>query len=306
MWDKLQPQDCLFDLWGVRYCFAKHYNHPVEFHVAREDGDIVGLLALSWAEEANRCVFFPGELWQGKTWLEQNKIAARSPKAANALLDSVSRPAHLRYLSSGHFPVHDGIQCVVDETGYFFSPGRYNYDFDGYMNEFPTRARKKLAKEIGSIERSGIRYRLDHRPDIERLFELNIGAFREKSYFYDPRFLHAFESLAGWLDANGLLRITTLLVGGEVAAVDIGAVWNSCYTVLAGGTHPGFPGAAKIINFQHLRWACRQRVALVDFLCGAFGWKRRFHLQPRPLYLIDTSAGWGAKDSGAKEHEYIG
>jgi CelD/BcsL family acetyltransferase involved in cellulose biosynthesis len=71
--------------------------------------------------------------------------------------------------------------------------------------------------------------------------------------------------------------------------VDMGAVWNSTYTVLAGGTHPDFPGVAKLINLHHMEWACHQELGEVDFLCGEFNWKQRFHLMPRPLYKIIVS-----------------
>jgi CelD/BcsL family acetyltransferase involved in cellulose biosynthesis len=86
-----------------------------------------------------------------------------------------------------------------------------------------------------------------------------------------------------------------VLVGGKVAAVDIGAVWGSTYTVLAGGTQPDFPGIAKLINLHHIEWACNQNFMEVDFLCGDFNWKNRFHLTPRPLYEImklTVPAGW--------------
>ncbi|MDH3330668.1 MAG: GNAT family N-acetyltransferase, partial [Desulfobulbaceae bacterium] len=88
-----------------------------------------------------------------------------------------------------------------------------------------------------------------------------------------------------------MLRITTLLLGGTVAAVDIGAVWNNSYTVLAGATNPEFPGVAKLINFHHMEWACQQRLGAVDFLCGDFGWKQRFHLASRPLYEMNILPG---------------
>jgi len=55
---------------------------------------------------------------------------------------------------------------------------------------------------------------------------------------------------------------------------------------VAGGTGGDFPGVAKLINFHHLEWACRQRLREVDFLCGEFNWKNRFHLTPRPLYKM--------------------
>jgi CelD/BcsL family acetyltransferase involved in cellulose biosynthesis len=66
----------------------------------------------------------------------------------------------------------------------------------------------------------------------------------------------------------------------------MGAIWNNTYTVLAGGTDVEFPGVAKLINLHHIQWACRQRLACVDFLCGDFNWKSRFHLVPRPLYEL--------------------
>ena len=42
---------------------------------------------------------FPGELWEGKTWLEQNKIPASDPAVAGALLDQVPAAAKIRYLT---------------------------------------------------------------------------------------------------------------------------------------------------------------------------------------------------------------
>ena len=61
--------------------------------------------------------------------------------------------------------------------------------------------------------------------------------------------------------------------------------------MLAGGTNHEFPGVAKLINFHHLEIACHQRFDSVDFLCGDFGWKRRFRLVARPLYQITLAAG---------------
>jgi CelD/BcsL family acetyltransferase involved in cellulose biosynthesis len=140
--------------------------------------------------------------------------------------------------------------------------------------------------ELDRLKARGVSWRHDCFADVDRMFRLNLENFKEYSYFRDSRFLRAFENLASWLQAKDMLRVTTVLIGGEVAAVDIGAVWNATYTVLAGGTHPEFAGVAKLINLHHLEWACQQRFAEVDFLCGEFNWKNRFHLTPRPLFQI--------------------
>jgi len=272
----------------VRACFQKHFDNPPRFIIAERSGKIQGLLALSWIQEEQYFGHFPGETWQGKTWLEQNKIIAANDEIYKALLDHAPASARIRYLTRES--VAQGVEDpVLDENGYLFFPERYQYSFQNYMQQFSGKSRKKLRQEMARLESLGLSYQHDRLEDLELLFSMNQKAFGDHSYFNDSRFLNAFIDLSAWLRQKGLLRITTVLLGGKVAAVDVGAVWGSSYTVLAGGTHPDFPGVAKLINFHHLEWACHQRLEVVDFLCGNFGWKERFHLTARPLYEINTS-----------------
>lgn len=283
IWERLWPRQCLFDLWPVRDCFRMHYAHPPAFLIAEENGAASGLLALSWIEERQYYGNFPGELWQGRTWLEQNRIPAANPGIAAALLDSVPGATRLRYLAPEALPPGRP-DAGVDETGYLFMPAQYGYSFARFMETFSARTRKKFAHEFAPFDAMGVAYRYNQFADIEVLFEINRQRFGELSYFHDRRFLNSFEALAGWLAEQGMLRITTVLIGGAIAAVDVGAAWNGTYTVLAGGALREFPGVAKLINFHHIEWACRERLRLVDFLCGDFGWKAFFRLTPRPLY----------------------
>ncbi len=285
LWQSHWPYTRLFDLWPVRACFQAEFNNRPYFVAAEEDGEIRGLLALSWIEEEQYFGHFPGETWQGKTWLEQNKILARDPKVFQALLGHVPGPARIRYLMRECLFPDEG-SLVIDEVGYLFFPRRYGYSFHAYMEEFSGKSRKKIGRELANLEALGLHYRHDCMEDVKHLFRLNQEAFGERSYFNDCRFLKSFENLLAWLNEKRLLRVTTVVLKGKVAAVDAGALLDHCYTVLAGGTHPDFPGVAKLINFHHLEWACHQRLEEVDFLCGDFGWKERFHLTPRPLYEI--------------------
>lgn len=285
LWRHHWPRQCLFDLWPVRACFQQHYRHRPHFLVASRGHRVCGLLALSWIDDERGFGHFPGEVWQGKTWLEQNKIVAADAAAAQALLDQIPSGTQIRYLCRDR-RLNKAYRATEDETGYLFFPGQFQYAFQGYWDTFTGKSRKKLRSEIDRLKNSDITFRHNHPPDLEWMFRLNLERYQNHSYFYDIRFLSAFESLAAWLQANDLLRITTVLIGGRVAAVDMGAVWNGTYTVLAGGTHADFPGVAKIINLHHLEWACARRISVVDFLCGDFNWKQRFHLTPRPLYQI--------------------
>ena len=287
LWQRHWPQKCLFDLWPVRACFQSQYNHTPHFVVATENAQFRGMLALSWIDEEQYFGHFPGELWQGKTWLEQNKLLASDHEVLNALLNHVPSDIRVRYLSADAILQADA-SVSVDEIGYLFYPPQYGYSFQAYMQSFSGKSRKKIRRELDSLKKGGISYRHDRLSDIEILLRLNIENFKEQSYFDEPRFLRSFENLIAWLHQNNLLRVTTVLLGGKVAAVDIGAVWNSSYVVLAGATHSDFPGVAKLINLHHIEWACDRRLSEVDFLCGDFNWKNRFHLTPRPLYKISN------------------
>jgi CelD/BcsL family acetyltransferase involved in cellulose biosynthesis len=293
LWRQVWPQQCFFDLWEVRTAFHKHYNNRPYFIVSESAGKPNGLLALSWLEDEQSFAHFPGETWQGKTWLEQNRILADDAETCRAMLAAVPGRLHLRYLTKGSFP-EKRFTAAVDEAGYLFYPPAVAYSFEKYRELFPTKSRKKLDKELARFDDVGVAFRHNQPSDLDLLFQMNLDAFGEYSYFADPRFGQSFTELIAFLTRQAMLRVTTVLIGGKEAAVDIGAVWNGQYTVLAGGTSPEFPGVAKLINFHHLDWACRSRLQSVDFLCGDFGWKERFRLTARPLFelrLHNTATG---------------
>jgi len=286
------------DLWEVRACFHRHYQRPLRFLVAEEAGETVGFLPLSWIEEANSYGYFPGEVWHGKTWLEQNCIPSKDDRVLSALLGQCMPGWHIRYLLPLASCTHD---CyAVDEVGYLFLPPRYDYDIVNYFQEFSRRSAKRLRRELDAFGRGNVELRYDDLDDFDLLVALNLDRFGADSYFHAPRFLRSFRSLMHLLDDRGWLRLTTVIVDGEVAAVDMGCVHGGVYTLLAGGANARYPDVAKFINMHHMRRSCQERLDCVDFLCGDFSWKTRFHLTPRPLYLL-TSTHACAHDAAQSE-----
>lgn len=285
-WRRSVPQESIWDLWEVRACFHRHFQRPSFFIAAEANAGLCGLLPLSWIEEAQCYGYFPGETWQGKTWLEQNRILAQDPDVFQGLFSQCPSAYHLRYLLPTD-TVPEGAKAV-DEIGYLFLPPQYNFDIENYFREFSHRTAKRLKRELAAIEELGVQYRYDDLSDFEFFVRMNIERFGTLSYFSDPRFLEGFRSLMGFLHERGWLRMTTVLVGGDVAAVDMGCIHRGAYTLLGGGTNAGFPGVAKLINLHHMRRGCEERLESVDFLCGDFKWKTLFHLTHRPLYLLST------------------
>lgn len=303
LWQKHYPVECLFDLWQVRNALSQVYNRENVFIVHEENSRINGLLPLCNIAQTNNCnetlplsdtvdiAFFPGEIWNNRTWLEQNKIVAENNKVMLEMLKAVPGNADLRYLckkSVNNIPTEFIPHLTVDETGYLFYPENYEFSYEKYLGAFAGKSRKKILSEIRAIEKQGVSFRYNNLDDIHSMFQLNISNFGEYGYFHDPKFLDAFIQLSHYFHERGMLRVVTVLVGNEIAAVDMGAMWNNTCTMMAGGTNKSFPGIAKLINLHHMEWACTQKIKYIDFLCGDFGWKERFHLTPRPLYQIQS------------------
>ncbi|KIX11705.1 GNAT family N-acetyltransferase [Dethiosulfatarculus sandiegensis] len=284
LWKRMMPRQLIFDLWEARACFQANFQNPLCFIVQEEKGKTKGLLPLSWVDEIKSFACFPGETWQGKTWLEQNSIPVQGDCNAFDLLCHIPGPYHLRYLRSGFSLNYSDYS--IDEVGYLFRPPEYNYDMENFHSEFSGKSLKQIQRGIERLKSHGLSYRYDRPADVELMLNMNQDRFGEDSYFHDPRFAQSFLDLAHFLNKKGLLKVVTLILGGEVAAVDMGSVYKGVYTVLAGAANPDWCGVAKMINFHHLELACRMRVNEVDFLCGDFNWKKNFHLSPRPLYRL--------------------
>jgi len=284
LWQENIPQQFISDLWEVRDCFNRHYGHRPHFVVAERSGRVRGLLPLSFNEETGGYTYFPGETWEGKTWLEQNRVVASSRRMLGDMLATLEHPYHLRYLrmdSNATGSIKD-----VDEIGYYFLPAQYGYELDRYFGEFSHKTAKRLRKELAAWETRNASWRYDNQGDFDAMIGMNLERYGESSYFHDGRFLDSFRSLRDLLHERGWLRTVTVSINGEAAAVDMASVYNGTMTLLAGGTNAAFPGVAKLINVHHMAWACEQKLSRVDFLCGDFNWKTLFHLTPVPLYVL--------------------
>jgi hypothetical protein len=302
LWRRAFPDECFGDLWEVRACFQKNFGRPALFLVAEDASGVRGLLPLSWIEESGVYGYFPGETWQGRTWLEGNRIIAGPDCPVQDLLERLEPGRYdLRYLDPDaglHFQ-----NPVVDETGFLYRPGDCDYDLNNFLQQFSAKSRKNFRRDLARLERMGVTVRHDRLEDFDLMVALNRKVFGDYSYFDDPRFRAGFRSLALLLHERGWLRLTTIIIAGEPAAVDMGCVYRGVYTVLAGGTNPAYPGVAKMINFNHLEFACRERLDLVDFLCGDFQWKAKFHLTPRDLYLASNVPAVSAAATGLARDE---
>ncbi|MGE4285506.1 MAG: GNAT family N-acetyltransferase [Phycisphaerae bacterium] len=281
LWRRYVPQDCFFNLWEVRECFHLTFGNEPFFVTAEENGVLCGLLALCRNGSGKGVSFFPGELYGGRTWLEQNVIYASSHRALETLLGALPNEGEVRYLRAAGGLLETF--CDEDELNYSLLPPALDYDFDRYLAGMDGKYRRNLLRELRQFDAE---VRLNNFADIDAMLDLNLQNFGSHSYFADSRFLAGFRRMLGYARYMEALRVTTMLVDGQIAAVDVGVTHANRHTVLAGGTNPLFKGIAKHINIHHIKWALESRLGRVDFLCGDFGWKDKFALHAEPLYKL--------------------
>lgn len=277
LWGRSIPENDLFDVWGARMCFHKYLNWNPHFIIAEDGSGLCGLLPLSEIKDHNYYGYFPGEVCAGKTWIEQNKIHAINDDVYNLLIEAAPQNLHIRYLNRQ--------TPEVDEIGYLFRASKYNYDMNGYWGEFSSKSRRKIQEEIMQFD---VRWRFEDSRDIDALIQMNIKSFGETSFFTNEKFCRGFIDFMEFAKERKMLRVVTALIGDKIVATDVGVIHKDSCTLLAGATDPEFKGIAKAINLKHMEWACENKIGELDFLCGDFGWKDRFHLERRPLYQVKT------------------
>jgi hypothetical protein len=246
-------------------------------------------------EELDMFVFFPGELWQGRTWIERTPFYVREPIYLDELFLSCPERTYLRYMD---LPVDSDLypHLSIDEIGYVLHPPELDFDITLYRKRFSHKRVKDILKVIGTFMGHDAVFHMNRLDDFEVLVRMGLDYFGAGSYLHDDRFREGFREVTHFLRRKGLLRMVSLQLNGRVAAVDIGAVYQGVYTVFLGGTHPDFLGVAKAMNMHHIVSACNEGFSKVDFLCGDFHWKKLWHLDPEPLYkfvtphLVDSEA----------------
>lgn len=288
LWRSLIPVRNISDLWDFRLCFHRHFKHRPYFLILEDQRGIAAMLPLSFVEELDRFVFFPGETWHGKTWLERTPVFLREQRFVVDLIPACPEKTQLRYLEN---PVFGGsLDLKPDETGYVLYPGLLENDFDQFRKRFSGKKFKEITRAVNSFTGEESVFHLNRMADFNRIVEMSLNCFGEDSYLCDRRFRESFREILFFLRENNHLRMISLEIGGTPAAVDLGALFNHTYTVFLGGTHHEFKGIAKAMNMHHIQFAFDHKIRKLDFLCGDFHWKKIWHLDPEPLYTYLSPA----------------
>ena len=286
LWNAFISHRNISDLWEFRICFHRHFHNNPYFLMLEDRKGIAGILPLSYVEELDMFVFFPGEIWKEKTWIERTPVYIRESAFFQELLLSCPERTYLRYIEIDEFMQTQDLE--VDEVGYVLYPPNLHFNFDFYRNRFSNKRYKEIKKVIQSFASPNNKFSFNNLEDYDHLVDMSIQHYGSDSYLHDYRFRDGIRDLIHFLHGKGWLRMVSVEIDGKKAAVDIGTLYRGTYTVFLGGTHHDFLGVAKVMNMNHIEFAFRKGLLKADFLCGDFHWKKLWHLDPEPLYKFAT------------------
>lgn len=286
LWKTFISPRCASDLWEFRLCFHKYFQHKPFFIVMEDHKGVAGMVPLSYVRNMDTYFLFPGEMWNNRTWLERTPVYTREDHSIYDLLRACPKNSYLRYLEVSDVPISPDFS--EDEIGYVIYPGDMDFDIEKYFKRFSNKKLKAINKIIQSYLNSGCKFYHNRLKDFDRLVEMSLQQFRHKSFMYDKKFRNGFKDMLTLLHDRKMLRMVSCVINGELAAVDIGAVFQGTYTVFLGGTDFRFPGIAKLMNMNHIDYAFKEKFYKIDFLCGDFNWKLLWHLDPEILYRYES------------------
>ncbi len=281
LWRLLIRPKSVSDLWEFRLSFHRYFNHKPCFLLFEDRKGIAGMVPLSYVKNLDLFVFFPGELWKDKTWIERTPIYVREPGLIPNLLHSCPDRTYLRYMET--LNAWDLPELSMDEIGYVLYPHDLGTDLTRYRARFSNKKMKAILKVIGSYTENAS-FHLNRLEDFDRIVDMSMKYYGQDSYLYDSRLREGFGDIMCFLQQRGWLRMVSLEIQGKTVAVDLGALWQGTYTVFLGGADREVPGVAKVMNMHHIEFACEKGISKVDFLCGDFHWKKLWHLDPEPLF----------------------
>lgn len=297
LWQQFSPNQSVFDLWEVRNAFLGGYGYQPLFVTLVEKGinfeETVGVLPLCIDPDTDPNTY----RWYGTNWPEDNTFFVRDHELIPLLLVAAPNPLIIDCIKP-----NTDLDFLMDFPGFTRdSEKKYFLDLtkcptvDAFLARLKKKRRYNLKRDRKRIQSLSPVVRINHPGDIEHMFALNIARFRQKhpdspddySTFEKDRQKNAFRNLIKNAERYQTRLITTV-IDGEVAAVEMGLVYNKTYYALnAGSAVWKYSGIGVYSNLLVIEDAIRLGCTTVDFLEQAQNWKHLWQLDSYYQYRFE-------------------
>lgn len=282
LWKTFSSDKKISDMWEFKFCFHKYFNNVPHFIVHKKNGKVLGLLPLSYDNDQKLFKFFPGK----DEWIEKNSFFLNAKRSLKALIGMC--PNNTKLSGIAEIPSYKSM-FENDDFTYSLFPAEFNFDLNNYFKLFKRKHVRNILRDIRKLNElkvEVIRNPESHKQMYETMRLWNVQTFGKNSYFEDERFVKAFGDVFDLFVSKNMLYMTAINVNGELAAIDLGCVYNNIMTVFVGGVNPKFrnKGIAKYINLEHIKYAFEHKLEKIEFLAFSFNWKEMWHLKKERLF----------------------
>lgn len=279
LWEQFAPRGLLFDLWAYRFCFYQGYRYQPYFIVGHNQGEPIGILPLWFEKKRSFYTFFGG------TFPEPNTFFIKDKSKIGAFLKECPKHTLLRYLAESESAYHP-----FQENGpsFYLDMSKYNHDVNQLISSFSRKHRKNLRHDLRGLEKRGYTFRYNHLADFEKMIDLNQQRFQKLSDFNEEEMVVSMKQLMQTALSEGKLNLISLIIDGQVEAVELAVIHNRVYYVLCGGHNLEIENIGKPMVIEHIKKALSQNISKLDFLSTESGWKKLWHLATEKLYQFSN------------------
>ena len=274
LWKNFSPSKTLFDTWEFRLAFHKAYQYKPYFLLLKNQSEELALLPL-WYEDEKKEYF-----WFGSDWQEEVRFFSKDPNYVPLLLFLAPSPLSLNAIS------RDSVRLLKDKIKFEKDEPKYVLNLEGFRNHedylmtLKKKTRYNLRKDRRKIERQNPKIIINNFSDFEHLLHLSKERFEQKGQktdWEDPKRVEAFRQVIKLAGRSYKIRMISVLIGNQIAGVDLIAIFNNCYyTLICGYNVRGFSGIGNFVNLFEIDDAIRLGMKKIDFLQNSYEWKDNF------------------------------
>jgi len=283
LWEKLSPQESLYDLWDVRFCFYKTNPQPLFFYTFYEQEEPVALLPLQYHQEKNYLEFLAESFIEGNKPFFKPGYEYLLPKFF--ALD-FPHPVRIYDLE----PISDFIhQMPLEDYIYYYDLTGIT-DFNDYLlKAFPKRQRRHNFKRVFQLleKEHQVEFVYDDFSNLGKLMNLSVRNFKNESYLKSKEEQQPFFDLIklplDW-------KMVSVFVDGRDLAHSLSVVYkNVYYYLIAGSDTSEFKEVFKNLTKANMELAIKAKVKIFDCSLGDCNWKKYWHLSTRPQYMFEKN-----------------
>ncbi len=281
LWNLFSPKNSLFDLWSFRLAFWQAYQHLPYFVVAKDKKINIGVIPLWYERDTKKYT------WFGSYWHEDNNLWITSPKYIRPVLEHIPKGTILNSILPFLYR-SKLLGFVPDEPKYVIDVYKFR-SIEEYFLALPKRNRDKLKADYKRINKLSPKLIINRWSDFGTLIKLSqqrLVSIGEIPDTYDKRRLCTFRNIiknSGELQEYEV-KLLTIEIEGQIAAVDLICVYNNRYYSIRGGNDiKNFPGVGNYIHLMEIEDAIKLGKEKVDFLATDCNWKHKW-TKPMALY----------------------